>query len=111
MKIQSILLAGLLSLSSVTLLSAKKSYDITLGSPVMAGTVQIPAGEYHVKVEGNNAVFNMVDGDKSFTAPVKMENGQEKYDQTAVVSTTKDGTNRIESIELGGSRTKLEFNQ
>jgi len=109
MKIHSILLAGVLSLASVAMLSAKKSYDISLSTPAMVGNVQLPAGDYRVKVEGDNAVFNMIDEDKSFTAPVTMENVTQKYDQTAVVSTSKDGTNRIESIELGGSKTKLEF--
>jgi len=111
MKIQSILLAGVLSLASVGMLSAKKSYEIALSTPIMAGNVQLPAGEYRVKVEGDNAVFNMVDQDKTFTAPVKMESVMQKYDQTAVVSTTKDGTDRIESIELGGSKTKLDFSK
>ena len=109
MKIHSILLAGVLCFAGVTMLSAKKSYDISLSTPAMVGNVQLPAGEYKVTVEGDNAVFNLVDEDKTFTAPVTMESVSQKYDQTAVVSTSKDGTNRIESIELGGSKTKLEF--
>ena len=108
MKLQSLFLAAALCLASVSFINAK-SYDITISTPAMAGNVQLPAGLYHVKVSGDSAVFTMVDENKTFTAPVTLENGDQKYEDTAVVTSSKDGTDRIESIELGGSKTKLEF--
>jgi len=46
---------------------------------------------------------------QSLTTPVKVETGDKKFDDTTV-QITKDGdTNRLEEIDLGGSKTKLEF--
>ena len=108
MKIQSILLAGTLCLASVSLLSAK-TYNVSISTTAMAGNVQIPAGEYRLKLDGDQAVFTGVNEKRTFTAPVKMETVSQKYDEHAVVSISQGGTQHIESIELGGSQTKLDF--
>ena len=109
MKIKSLILAGALSLASVCLLSAK-TYDISLSAPAQAGTVQLPAGEYHLKLNGDSAVFTGVRDDKTYTAPVKLDAVEQKFDDTAVVTSPGDGGKaRIESIELGGSHTRVEF--
>jgi hypothetical protein len=108
MKIQSIVLAGALCLASVSFLSAK-TYNFSLSTAAVVGNVQLPAGEYKVRVEGDQATFTEENEHKSFTAPVKLETVPEKYDQTAVVTNTQDGTPHIEAIELGGSKTKLDF--
>ena len=101
-------MAGALCLASVSFLTAK-TYDISISTTAIVGNVQLPAGEYKVKVEGDQATFTGVNERKSFTAPVKMETAPQKYDQTAVVTTSQDGKERIETIELGGSNMKLEF--
>jgi hypothetical protein len=110
MTTRSLLLAGTLALSCLTLANAK-SYNIMLSSPANAGTLQLKAGAYQVKVEGSNAVFTNVDSGKKFTAPVKIENASKKFDQTAVDTTSKSGTDQIQSIELGGSTTQLQFGE
>jgi hypothetical protein len=46
---------------------------------------------------------------QSVTVPVKIENGDTKYNATALDTTKQAGTEQITSIELGGSKTKLEF--
>lgn len=108
MKAKSILLTGVLALVSLPLLSAK-TYDIILSAPSQAGPLQLPAGEYKVKLEGTNAIFTNVDNGKKFTAPVKLETAPAKFDETAVESTTQNGTAHIKAIELGGSNTQVEF--
>lgn len=105
---RSLLLAGALALASFSIASAK-SYDIMLTEPAQAGALQLKAGEYHVKVEGANAVFTSVDTSKKFTAPVKVEKTGKKYDQTAVETNTANGTEKVQAIELGGSDTRLDF--
>jgi hypothetical protein len=90
-------------------IAAAKSYDILLTSPTMAGSVELKAGEYRLKIDGANAVFTNVESSKSFTTPVKVENADQKFDQTKV-QTTKDGNeDRLQEIDLGGSHTKLGF--
>ena len=104
-----LLLVGALALASLSLASAK-SYDITLTQAAKAGSVQLTAGQYRLKVKGSNAVFTNVDNNKSVTVPVKVESAEKKFDQTAIDTTDADGTPKVESIELGGSTTKLSSN-
>jgi hypothetical protein len=108
MKLRTILAECALCLASVSFASAK-THDIILSEPALAGTVQLPAGEYSLKVEGENAVFTNLDKDKTFTAPVSQQTGEEKYDRTAVRTDASSGTAKIVEIDLGGSHTKLEF--
>jgi hypothetical protein len=104
MNTKSLLLIGTLALAGI---ASAKSYDIILSAPAKAGSVQLAAGEYSLKVEGNNAVFTNVETGKKVTAAVKVENGAKKFDQTAVDSTA----DKITAIELGGSSTILELGE
>jgi len=108
MTIKSLVLIGTLALAGI---ASAKSYDIILSAPAKAGGVQLAAGEYSLKVQGSNAVFTNVETGKSFTAAVKPEDAGKKFAATAVDCNTKDGADRITSIELGGSSTKLELGE
>jgi hypothetical protein len=101
-------LAGVLSLASLTIVSAK-SYEIVLSAPTKAGNVQLKAGQYTLKVQGTNAIFTDVETAKSYTTPVKVENGTTKYDETKIQSSKQGDTDQIQEIDLGGSKTKLGF--
>jgi len=105
-----LLWGGALTLSAVAF-AGPKTYDVTLPSAAKAGSVQLAAGEYKVKVEGSNAIFTGTQTHQSVTVPVKVENADTKYGATALDSTMQGGTAQITSIELGGSKTKLEFGQ
>lgn len=104
MNTKSLLLIGTLALAGI---ASAKSYDIILSAPAKAGSVQLAAGEYSLKVQGSNAVFTNVGTGKSVTAVVKVENGARKFEQTAVDSTD----NKITAIELGGSSTTIELGE
>ena len=108
MRAKQTMLAAVLCLSSVGLVNAK-SHHIILSEPAMAGSTMLPAGAYTVKVEGNNAVLTNADKDQTYTAPVKVESEAKKFDQTAVLTNAANGESRIQSIELGGSHEKLDF--
>jgi hypothetical protein len=110
MTAKSLLIVGALGLASLGIASAK-SYDIRLGTPVMVGSAELKAGDYKVKVEGSQAVFTDVVSSKTWTAPVKIENGDRKFDMTAVEMSNQGDTAHIDAIDLGGSNTKLEFGQ
>jgi len=101
-------LVGVLALSCLSIASAK-SYEITLAGPTKAGSAQLKAGLYRLKIDGSNAVFTSVDNEKSVTVPVKVESTETKFDQTRVDATKDNGTDVIQDIELGGSKTKVEF--
>ena len=103
-----LLWGGALTLSAVAF-AGSKTYDMILSSAAKAGTAQLAAGEYELKLEGSNAVITGAQTGKSVTVPVKVENGNTKYNSTTFDSTTQGGAMQITSIELGGSNTKLEF--
>ncbi len=110
MTAKSFLIVGALGLASVGIVSAK-SYDIVLSDESMAGTTQLHPGEYKLKVEGSQAVFTDVQNDHTFKAPVKVENTNTKFNETRVDSTHEGEMAHINSIDLAGSHTKLEFNR
>jgi hypothetical protein len=102
------LVVAALALSSLSIVSAK-TYEIILSGPTKAGSVELKAGQYRLKVDGANAIFTDINSAKSFTTPVKVETTDKKFDDTKV-QTTKDGNlDKIEEIDLGGSKTKLGF--
>ena len=109
-----LLAIGVLTLFSLSLLSGGtapriKSCLITITNPTKAGSVQLKPGEYRVKVAGSNATFTEVNSSKSATTPVKIEDGNEKFDDTRVQITKGTGTDHLDEIDLGGTKTKLEF--
>jgi hypothetical protein len=108
MTTKSLLLIGTLALAGI---ASAKSYDIILSASAKAGSVQLAAGEYSLKVQGSNAVFTNVETGKSFTTAVKSEDAGKKFEQTAVDTTSNNGSDQITVIELGGSSTKLELGE
>jgi hypothetical protein len=104
---KSLVLGVVLSLSSLCF-AGQKSYNVTFRAPATVAGVALAAGEYKVKVDGGNAVFTDRKS-KSVSAPVKVATSAKKFANTAV-DASKDGTvNKVNSIELGGSNTRLEF--
>src|SRR6476659_5044245 len=101
-------LVAALAVSSLTIVSAK-TYDIVLSNPTKVGSVQLKPGQYKLKVDGANAIFTDLNSSKSFTTPVKVETGDKKFDDTRVQSTKDTDGDRINEIDLGGSKTKLGF--
>jgi len=109
MTAKSFLIVGALSLASFGIASAK-SYDIVLSDNTMVGTTQLQPGAYKVKVEGTQAVFTDVQNAKQFTAPVKVENGGQKFGETQVETSHQGDMDHMDAIDLAGSTTKLNFN-
>jgi len=105
---KSLLLIGTLALAGI---ASAKSYDIVLAGPTKAGSVQLAAGEYSLKVQGSNAIFTNVETGKSFTTAVKAQDAGKKFDQTAVESTSQNGADQIKTIDLGGSTTQLNLGE
>ena len=97
-----------LALASLSVVSAK-TYEIILSGPSKAGSVDLKPGQYKLKVEGSNAIFTDENSSKSFTTPVKVETTEKKFDGTKVQSTKDGNVDKIEEIDLGGSKTKLGF--
>ncbi len=105
MNAKSLLIVGALTLASIGVASAK-SYDVILSAPAMAGSTELKPGEYKVKVQGSEAVFTD-QSSKSFSVPVKIENGNKKFGYTSIESTNNGGMDTIKAIDLADSNTRL----
>jgi hypothetical protein len=107
---KSLLIVGALSLVSLNIASAK-SYDLVLSAPAMAGTTELKAGDYKLKLDGSQAVITGQQNNASVTVPVKVENSGKKFGYTTVESTNQGGMDTIQAIDLGGSNTRLTLGQ
>ena len=108
MTVKSVLLAGVLAISSLTLANAK-TYEISLAGPTKAGNLTLKPGQYRLKVDGTTATFTFVEASKQFTTTVKVNTADKKFDDTRVDASKDNGTDVIKDIELGGTKTKVEF--
>jgi hypothetical protein len=104
----SFLLVGVLSLSGLAV-AGSKSYDISLPVAAKAGSLQLAAGDYKLKIDGTTATFTEPQTRKTFTAPIKMVSATHKFNFTAVETAPEAGTERITAIDLGGSSNQVEF--
>ncbi|SRR5579884_4068758 len=87
--------------------AAAASYRVTLFQPsVIAGT-ELKPGEYKIELKDNKAV---VKGRKNVVeANVKVETADQKFGSTSVRYSNGDGKYHVQEIRLGGTNTKLVF--
>ncbi len=97
-------IVALLGISPVS----AKTYTITLSDTCQAGAVQLKPGQYTLKLEGTKVVLIDRTG-RSIEANAKVETADRKYDQTAMTFSRADGANRLQSITLAGSKSKVVF--
>ena len=97
----------IVALMSVLLASAK-SYTINISDPATAGSAQLKAGEYRLKLDGTQVVLIDKAGNQIDTT-AKVETAEHKFDQTSISISKADGANRIISIQLGGSTNRVVF--
>jgi len=100
---------AVLALSTLTAGSvSSKTYDINLTKAAKVGTTQLKAGRYRLVVEGSQATITEAGKPKNaVTVPVKVQEADRKFEDTRII-TSKDGdVEKIEEIDLGGSKIKL----
>jgi hypothetical protein len=108
MKIKNFLATGALLLSLVAIGSAK-SWEVVVDSNTKAGNVSIPAGNYTVKLNNNQAMF-ISDSGQKFTVPVKVDSAaSKKYDATEMKTAKQGETTIIQAIDLGGTTQEIKF--
>src|SRR5947208_1236983 len=94
---------GLLGLS----IAMAKTYTISLSEPVTAGATQLSPGEYKLVINGSTAVLTDSKGKLQINGILQTES--QKFDNTAVRSSTVDGAPHLEAIEVGGTHTEVDF--
>ena len=86
-----------------------KSYDVTFGSPAVLGAVQVPAGQYQLKYEGSKVTLVNASNGKRLEADATVQEMPTKFQQTMVQSKHVDGKDLVDEIQLGGTKTALDF--
>jgi hypothetical protein len=90
------------------LVASAKTYNFSVDGVTQIGTAELKAGEYKVKVDGQQV--SLVDrAGHQIETTAKLESADHKFTHTAIAISTKDGGARILSIELGGSSNKVVF--
>ncbi|HWB97977.1 MAG TPA: hypothetical protein VG672_14785 [Bryobacteraceae bacterium] len=89
-------------------LASAKSYELSLTQPTTIGTTQLQPGTYKMELGASKVTLTGKKG-QTVEANAKFETVEKKFDRTAIVSKTVDGTARIDEIHLGGTKTKVEF--
>jgi phosphoribosylformylglycinamidine (FGAM) synthase-like amidotransferase family enzyme len=92
-------------------IGSAKSWDITVHSATKAGSTVLPAGEYRVKLDNNQATFTETGSGKQFTVAVKVQQGDHKFDATATETVKQGDTDVIQHIDLGGTTEELQFGE
>lgn len=87
--------------------SAASSYRVTLFQPSIVAGTELKPGTYKITLNENKAVISS--GKTSVEAEVKSETADAKYPSTTVRYTNGDGKYRVQEIRLGGTSTRLVF--
>jgi hypothetical protein len=85
------------------------SYKITLLQPSVVNGNDLKAGEYRMSVGPEKVTI--VTGKHTVEVPVKIETAEKKFEVTAIRYSTVNGKASISEIRLGGTTTRLVFNQ
>jgi hypothetical protein len=96
-----------LSLAILSFAANAATYKVTVSQPAVVKGQELKPGEYKLNLA--NEKVTLVNGKQSVEVPVKVESVEQKYDSTSVryVGTEKP---KITEIRLGGTKTKLVFN-
>ena len=105
MKLSKLMLSfGTLALA---IASAASSYHFAVFQPSFVAGKELKPGEYKIELNGEKAMIKT--GKQVVEAPVKVENGTEKFVETSVRYSNTDGKMNVTEIRLGGTNTKLVF--
>jgi hypothetical protein len=83
-----------------------KSYTVRLYDSATIGGKELPAGEYKLEVMDQKAVLRK--GKIDAEAPVRIENGSQKFGATTV---RLAAGRRIQEIRVGGTTMKVVFTE
>lgn len=89
--------------------AAAKSYDITFTSPTVLGAMEVPAGQYELKYEGSKVTLINANSGKHVETDATVQAMPTKFSETLVQSKHVDGKDLVDEIQLGGTKTALEF--
>jgi hypothetical protein len=93
---------------ALAIASAASTYHFSLFQPSMVAGKELKPGDYKIQLNGDKATIKV--GKETVEAAIKVESGKEKFSETSVRFGTADGKMTVQEIRLGGTTTKLVFN-
>ena len=84
------------------------THRVNLDRTVTVDGTSMRAGSYHVSVENGKAVFRQ--GTQTVAESATIVNSPTKFGNTRVITDTSGGQARLREIDLGGTKTCVEFN-
>ena len=98
----------LLSFGTLALAFASAAtHRITLYQPTTVAGTELKAGDYKLTLQDDKAVITQ--GKTSVEAKVRTETADSKFSATSVRFQNGDGKYRVQEIRLGGTNTKIVF--
>jgi hypothetical protein len=92
---------------AISVASAADTYRVKFFQESIVNQTALKPGDYKVTVENGKAVISS--GKDRVEAEVKTESSEQKYSSTSVRYKNGDGKYRVSEIRLGGTKTKLVF--
>ena len=86
--------------------SAGSTHRLTLFQDAIINGTELKAGDYKIELKDSKAIIT---GRNKLEAPVKAETSDTKFSSTSVKFNNGDGKYRVSEIRLGGTTTKLVF--
>jgi len=83
--------------------------EVSFSTPAQIGQLKLAPGLYKLKLIGSMAMFTNTASNKSFSAVTHTEKSGQKAVYTAVLGSTADGLQRVDSIVLAGTDLRLTF--
>ena len=98
-----------LALTSIALAGTKR-YDVTFGSPAVLNGMEVESGQYQLSFDGSKVTLVNSNSHKSFeTTASAVQNSGKKYNETIVQSKHVNGKDLVSEIQIGGTKTALDF--
>ena len=102
---RSLILFAALGLS----VAGAKTFEITLDTAAKAGSVELKPGKYNlVLMEDSKVRFTNANG-QALETSAKMSTVEKKFSSTQIDLKQGNGAAQINEIDLGGTKTKIQF--
>ena len=86
-----------------------KSYEVTFDAPAVLGPMEIESGQYKLSFDGSKVTLVNENTRKSFETTATVQTSGKKFNDTVVESKRDGGKLLVDEIQLGGTKTALDF--
>lgn len=90
-------------------LSFARSYEVTFDAPAVLGPMEVEKGHYKLSLDGSKVTLVNEDTRKRFETTATVQTSEKKFNETTVASTKDNGKLMVGEIQLGGTKTALDF--